>query len=802
MVKRVKTIGIYLQYFISIDRQALIRSLEMSTYLVKLIFVLNFLLTPAFLLISGKAEAASDIALVISKSGTSAAITKDVEKGAILAIENANSNIDKTQETFNLNTYDDKGEALVSASTAKQIAESNALVVIGPIMSPLAFAACPVYEKSGIAALIPATLSDDLSKYSSTFRIGFSIRDLEDFIINYSHRILNNSRAIVIAKDNFYNKSLYKDLNNRRSAKLMEITTEFYGSTSELISIARNATFKSDNPLVVLAMNHDDTIVAVKELKNMNFKGNVLTTATQTHSNFIEQLSEKENSEGLEPGYYSNGLLVVTPMVIDAANADVLEFAHKYKNRFGEEPSSDAVRGYDAARLAITAIQKTAKDFKQENENLNERRRAILQYLLSLDSPSHSVLGLTYPIWFTENRGRQQPIKIGVYNNKILESAPIQLVREYHPDPSELASGTVLDFGYNQFFRLQQVVSAGIHLNEIRSIDPVQSKFSADFFVWLRYQKNHKYFQGNPLDIEFPDLLRGEFDINRPAESVDLSDGTTFRLWRVQGEIKNDFNFQLYPFDKQTLSIRFVNAHAASQQIIYTRDREVSDREFKFKSFPSGVRGVNSKNNYVSPEKNNEFLSANEDSTLKALKNLTQWAAKSIESRQDTLITNSALGNPLRYGVNNRREVSGFLTNVVVSRNVLSNLIKSLLPLFLLTTITFSSLFFPPGLVKEKITVAISSLLSAIILLSSINSQLGNVGYVLLVEYAFYSFFLLCLISIISVLFAERLRYRKREGRALLIETCTKIIYLTIVIGVIIVGLSYSHFSPNLASSL
>jgi ABC-type branched-subunit amino acid transport system substrate-binding protein len=757
---------------------------------VNLFFVMSILTTSVFLFFSERAEATSDIALIISRSGASAPITQGLEKGATLAVEEINAT--SKDQSINLNVFNDNDNTSDAATAANQAIASNALVAIGPMMLPLAFEACAIYEKAGIASLIPATLSDDLSKYAGTFRTGFRIRDLEDFIINYSHKILNSNRATVIAKDNIYNRSLYKELTSRQSSRAIKISTEFYVSSGDLTSLARNAAFNSSNSLIVLAMNHGDAIIALKELKNLNFKGYVLTTATQIHSNFLEQLSDIENSEGLEPGYYSNGLLVAAPMIMDAANSDVLDFAHRYKNRFGEEPSSDAVRGYDAARLAIIAIQKTFENRQSFKWSISEHRKAIIEYLSTLDSPSNSAPGLTYPIWFTKDRGRQQPIKIGIFKNRVLESAPIQLVREYHPNPQDLMAGTLLDFGNGQFFRLQQVVSAGIHLNEIRSIDPVQSKFSADFFVWLRYQKNHNFSGVDPSDIEFPDLLRGEFNVTKPSESVDLKDGTTFRLWRVQGDIKNDFDFQLYPFDKQMLSIRFANTHAASEQIIYTRDREVSDHEFKTSPLYSKLKIVNIRANSASINSGIEDLSKNSNSTLRALKNLTQWHAKSIESRQDILVTNSALGNPSRYGVNDRREVSGFITNVVVARNVFSNLIKSLLPLFLLTTITFSCLFFPPGLVKEKITVSISSLLSATILLSSINSQLGNVGYVLLVEYAFYFFFGLCLIVIISVLLAERLRFSKKERYAVIIETYAKIIYSSIVIALVLVSITIS----------
>ena len=59
--------------------------------------------------------------------------------------------------------------------------------------------------------------------------------------------------------------------------------------------------------------------------------------------------------------------------------------------------------------------------------------------------------------------------------------------------------------------------------------------------------------------------------------------------------------------------------------------------------------------------------------------------------------------------------------------------------------------------------MAITAGLSGAVLLSSINAQLGNVGYVIAVEYGFYVFFALCLVCIITVLVAETWRLNGRS---------------------------------------
>jgi branched-chain amino acid transport system substrate-binding protein len=128
---------------------------------------------------------------------------------------------------------------------------------------------------------------------------------------------------------------------------------------------------------------------------------------------------------------------------------------------------------------------------------------------------------------------------------------------------------------------------------------------------------------------------------------------------------------------------------------------------------------------------------------------------------------------------------------MVIERRSVTALIKMLLPLLLMTLIMYSALYFPAGLVKEKITVAITGVLSGTVLLTAINNQLGNTGYTMAVEYAFYVFFGLGLLSIVSVLFAERLRAAKRIGAISVVEGWTEGIFVLAVAATIIGGLAF-----------
>ena len=85
-------------------------------------------------------------------------------------------------------------------------------------------------------------------------------------------------------------------------------------------------------------------------------------------------------------------------------------------------------------------------------------------------------------------------------------------------------------------------------------------------------------------------------------------------------------------------------------------------------------------------------------------------------------------------------------------------------------------------------TVAITGALSGAVLLSAINTQLGNVGYVIAVEYGFYVFFVLCLLCIVSVLAAERLRVASRPGMALVVEQTSRALFVIDFVGTAALG--------------
>jgi len=171
-----------------------------------------------------------------------------------------------------------------------------------------------------------------------------------------------------------------------------------------------------------------------------------------------------------------------------------------------------------------------------------------------------------------------------------------------------------------------------------------------------------------------------------------------------------------------------------------------------------------------------------------AFRNLTQWEPVQVHQHRDNLVTRSALGDPMLVGLERTREMSGFNLTIGLRRYLLATLAKSLLPLGMMSLIMFASLFFPHALVKEKMTVAITAALSGAVLLASVNSQLGTIGYTMAAEYVFHIYFTLCVVCIVAVLFAERRRVAGRGTLAVNTELGARILFGTTVVIVAPVG--------------
>jgi branched-chain amino acid transport system substrate-binding protein len=720
------------------------------------------------------------IALAVSLTGSVATFGQPSLDGATLAMEEANA--ERGAARIELDVHDDESNPEMAKDLARQIGNSDALAVVGPATTPLAVAAGPVYAQAGIVSIGTTATGDSLTDNPTFFRAIFSTSDGGEALVNYLRYILGGTQATVIYKDDGYGRPFSEGVRRGIERLGMSATYIAYGTTSEAEQAAYRAANDPAHPAVILgAISEATEILTV--LRRQNVKAPVLASNAIAGDFFAASFANLPE-EREHPGFFTNGVYAAAPILFDSANAEQLAFVQRFRARFGREPSYITVQAYDATRLAVAAVRATAR--AQIAPGVKARREAVRAYLTSLDEPANAVAGINGPLWFTPSRGRQQALRMGWFNGTHFESAPSQLVPVRHPDASEIAGGTAVDIGGGRFARRQQVVYTGLFLNEVSRVDLAQSTFTGDFYLWMRFARGADAGIAVPTEIDFPNLVRGSFEAARTAAQGDLDDGTTYRLWQVRGDFKNDFDLHRYPGDRQTLALGFFNARAASDRIVYVRDQR------SFAGVPPAANGADPRGDNAPtasiPSAANGETKFGGGVAPAAFRNLTQWIPVQAQQRRDNLVTLSALGDPRLVGLERMRELSGYNLTVEIRRRVGTTLAKTLLPLGLMALIMFASLYFPTALVKEKVTVAITGALSGAVLLSAINAQLGNVGYVIAVEYGFYVFFMLCLLCIVAVLAAERLRVAGRSTSALAVEQTSRGLFVIAFLGTAALG--------------
>ncbi len=727
------------------------------------------------------------IALEMSLTGAGAFNGLPSVEGARLAVAEANR--DAGEVPVQISVTDDKSSPAHAIAVAKEIAASGAVAEVGPIITVAAMATGPVFAKAGLAAIDPTATGDAVPLAGTTYQAIFNASAMGIALGNYLAYVLHGQCAAVLYQNDAHGQPI--DGGFAKAAGRLHIAVNSYpfvddaGRDGAVASAMQIAAASACYPAIVLGMQPGEAVTVIEALRRGGFMGPILSSNTIADDNFAKLFASTEEEQA-DPGFFTNNLYAAAPMIFDSADAATLAFAQRFHARFGHAPAWAAMQSYDATMLAIAAVRDAARS--GSNAPIALRRQAALAYLATLNSADNAYPGVAAPIWFTTGRGREQPLRIGSFQGGLFVSAPLQLVPVAQPDAAQIKSGELRHVGHG-YARIQQVVYAGMYLNEVQRLDIAANSFTADFYLWLRYAPAQNIGGQDPSQISFPDLVSGTFNPGAPVAARSLADGSVYKLWHVRGSFKNDFDLHRYPFDRQRLIIRLFNATADSSRIVYVLDRQ---------SFPeiSGMAAPPTENAgdaeaaepkaAFAPPPSKFVLEAAPD----AFRDLTQWNPRSVQEVRSNLVTLSALGDPVLVGQERQRELSGFALSVDVERRMFTALSKSLLPLALITLIMFSSLYFAPLLVKEKVTVAVTGALSGVVLQTSLNTQLGAVGYSMVIDDIFYVYFALSLLCIVSVLVAERYRSAGDGKAAVRTEIASRVMFAFIVVatGVAVYG--------------
>ncbi len=431
------------------------------------------------------------IAVVGPMSGKDAANGKSYLEGVKLYVNAVNEKGGVDGRNIVIDVYDDENDKDKAKLKAEEIVKKNiAIAVIGHNSSSCSIAAGPVYQAQGIPAISPASTNPKVTLGNEWyFRNIFNDNAQGRFLANYTKKVLKETTYAILHDDKDYGSNL---------AKVFEDTLALQGTLprykwkiktnngenpeQEIIAVVEDLKKNGYTGLIFLATSPKDGAKFIEKFKDAGLSNLILAPDSFASNAFKESFS-KLKKEIQSPGYYTNEVMVTSPLIFDNANEKAQNFKDKYKVAYKAEPDWRAAYAFDSALVLLDVIHKT--ELKGGKAHLTEDRIKIKEALSLLTNIDEAVEGVTGYNYYDENRDSPKPISIGSYKNNDVISSLIQLqavknLKEITNIENSLKEEKIIKIDNNYLYRTN-VVYTGIEINEITKLDTSTLTYMMDF---------------------------------------------------------------------------------------------------------------------------------------------------------------------------------------------------------------------------------------------------------------------------------------------------------------------------------
>lgn len=273
-----------------------------------------------------------------------------------------------------------------------------------------------------------------------------------------------------------------------------------------------------------------------------------------------------------------------------------------------------------------------------------------------------------------------------------------------------------------------QRVHTGVYLLNVNDIDMKTSIYTADFYLWFRWQ--------GAIDptrsFEMTNVVE-KWGMTKDAiydEPVLLPSGEHYQVFRIQGKFNRKFELWDYPLDRQQIVVRLEETRNETSDLVYVLD----ERDTGF-----------------NPE-------------LK----LPGWEISGQIREVSVARYDSHFGDVRRSS--GTESYARLVYGLAVERSRRAYLIRILLPISVIILSTFLAFLLMPEYVDARIGIVITSLLSIIALHLAEGSDLPNVGYLVLMDKVYNLAYLIILAALVETIFVIRAKDRGQLARARLAD--------------------------------
>ncbi|MEM6431516.1 MAG: mechanosensitive ion channel domain-containing protein, partial [Deinococcota bacterium] len=385
------------------------------------------------------------------------------------------------------------------------------------------------------------------------------------------------------------------------------------GTLADVVSstLSTQAVESASPPMILLATAAPEAARLVANVRRLGGSHVIVGGDALGSQAFMDTLNSFVQ-ERRQPGRFSNGIFVASPLLFDVAGERAQRIADAFNEAYNDTPSWSSATYYDATKVVSSAAE--AIDFSVP---LAEQREALRQALAAINEPLAALPAATGNLYFDPNGDPVTLVTMGQYQNQRLISAQTQF-RMIPQEPfagleDALADGRVLELADRYVYRTQ-VIYTGLEFLDVEAVDTGQHHASLSFHLWFRYEGS--------LDIdalEFGNAIEPpRFELLEQTSVDDLN----YRLYRVSGTFR--LGFVPHAFGERVLGVQFRNIDQSNDNVLYVVD-------------VLGLRGAVSSLTAETVAAVNPFVSRLED--------VFGWRVARRAFFQDTF-AESSLGNP------------------------------------------------------------------------------------------------------------------------------------------------------------
>jgi branched-chain amino acid transport system substrate-binding protein len=289
-------------------------------------------------------------------SGGQAALGEGIKLGAQLAVEKFKGNLEKQGFKVELVPFDDQAKPDVGVANARNIiADKDILAVIGHLNSGVAIPSSEVYKEVNLTMISPANTNPTVTDrgYPNVYRV-CGRDDIQGVVgSEFAHGTMKAKSVYIIHDKTTYGQGVAEFF--KADAEKKGLKVHGFEGTEEKSNFDPIITpIKAKNPdLIYFGGIYEQAGPFFKQAREKGVKARFMGPDGVDSSDLT-----KIAGKAVQGMYYTS---VAGPVSV---YPQAKQFADDYKKKFGKNPEPFAAQSYDAAAIAIKAVEAAVKGGK------------------------------------------------------------------------------------------------------------------------------------------------------------------------------------------------------------------------------------------------------------------------------------------------------------------------------------------------------------------------------------------------------------------------------------------------------